>query len=105
MSWTLPKPGLAHRALPVWRRHLCSANCEVRRPEKSNDGGAGIDDELPGLGKIEQWPGHGPYRHEHHSSDERAGLTGHLRRARGYSVKRRLAGPPPFCDVMERAAE
>src|SRR5690606_16108883 len=44
--------------------------------QESDDGGAGIDDQLPGVGKREQRAAYGPKQDDEESDDESPGAAG-----------------------------
>ncbi len=56
--------------------------------EKRDDGGAGIDDELPGIAELEQWPGQRPEHDDRDGHTEGRRVTGGLGRDLGEPVER-----------------
>ena len=43
--------------------------------QEGDDGGAGVDDQLPGIAVTEDRPAHGPADDDQHRADERPGMT------------------------------
>jgi hypothetical protein len=55
--------------------------------EKSNDGSAGIYDELPGIREMEEWPAHGPQYQHNHGKQEHIRMPDHVRCLAGKSAE------------------
>ena len=61
----------------VRAKAVIEARCVLNKKhhQEGNDGRAGIDDELPGVGIAEDRPGRGPHHNDCHGDDEDAGMA------------------------------